>query len=196
MAKLIISLIIFFSMNLQAAKLKPGDILLQPLSCWSCNLIQAQEDSLYSHLGIYIEHTGAGFVLEAIGAVKLTPLDEFLKRTKKGSKVLVRRLKKSHELSNLNLKKLANTFIGKPYDKNFLWDNFYEGEEAYYCSELVFKFFEQMNLIKKTKIKRMPFDINPLLWDQYFGGQTPRGEIGSSPEDFNKSLDFKDVFSI
>jgi uncharacterized protein YycO len=193
MAKLIVFFIILYSMSIHAAKLKTGDILLQPLSCWSCSLIEQQENSLYSHIGVYLELDGEGYVFEALGDVNLVTLKQFKARTKKGSNILVRRHVKSDQILNFNIKEVVTKYLGKPYDKNYLWNNYYNGKEAFYCSELVFKFFNNLNLIKNTKLKRMPFDINPSLWDRFFKGQTPRGEIGSSPEDFNKSLDFRDV---
>ena len=39
----------------------------------------------------------------------------------------------------------------------------------------------------------MLFDENPEAWDRYFRGNTPRGELGISPEDFNQSLDFEEI---
>ena len=71
--------------------LKTGDLLLQPLGCWSCFLIEEQEATKYSHMGVYLNLDGQELVLEAYGEVKLTPLNNFLARTEGDEKVLVRR---------------------------------------------------------------------------------------------------------
>ena len=72
--------------ELHRNQLKTGDVLLQPLHCWTCSLIEAQENSIYSHIGIYLNADGEDYVLEAWHEVKLTPLDEYLARTQKGRK--------------------------------------------------------------------------------------------------------------
>lgn len=191
MVKLSIILLLLVSFKVNANSLRVGDILLQPLSCWSCSLIEAQEGSEFSHIGVYI---GEGKVLEALGSVRVISLKDFVKRTKKGSKVLVRRPYKLIDKENFLLK--ANSFIGFPYDKTFSWNNFIDDKEALYCSELVYKLFYDLIPLKNTVPKRMPFDINPLAWDRYFNNETPRGDLGVSPEDFNKSVDFYTVLEL
>ena len=57
--------LVFLSLNLGAFELKVGDVLLQPLSCWSCSLIEAQEKSIYSHMGVVIENDPEVLVAEA-----------------------------------------------------------------------------------------------------------------------------------
>lgn len=196
MARILRILFILWSFNSYSSVLKTGDILLQPLSCWSCSLIEQQENSQFSHIGVFIKINKKSFILEALGEVRLVALSTFLARTKKNKKVLVRR---NLFLRPMNFEQLisgASRMVGKPYDKEFRWDNFYQSQEAFYCSELVFKLFDSVNLLKRTEPKRMPFDINPIQWDRYFNGHTPRGEIGVSPEDFHKSLDFFTVFEI
>src|SRR5690606_9179550 len=75
----------------KAHTLKNGDVLLQPLHCYLCNLIEAQTNSPYSHIGIVIQSEQKVYVLEAWQTVRLTPLDEFLAKTQKGQKVKVLR---------------------------------------------------------------------------------------------------------
>mgnify|MGYP000197438525 CR=1 FL=1 len=84
------SLLILTSFSLDASAIEAGDILLQPLKCWSCSLIEQQENSEFSHVGIYL---GQDQVAEAyFDKVKIVSLAEFMKKTDPARFVLVRRL--------------------------------------------------------------------------------------------------------
>ena len=82
-------------------------------------------------------------------------------------------------------------YLGRPYDRWFSW----EGSEIY-CSELVFKVLAPLVHFEDLSPKPMLFDQNTEYWDRYFRGQTPRGELGISPGDFELSSDFETVESI
>jgi hypothetical protein len=172
-----------------AHKLKTGDILLQPLKCWSCSLIEQQESSLYSHIGVYLSIDGKDMVAEAYGRVQIVSLEQFLSKTEPNLKVVAKR---HHEFKNLGDKFISKIleYIGNPYDSYFLWDNLINGEEAIYCSELLFKAMVPFVSFNDLSTKEMLFDVNPDLWDRFFRGQTPRHKEGISPEDFNLSSDF------
>ena len=177
--------------------LKVGDILLQDLNCWSCGLIEEQENSAYSHMGILIKKDNKFYIFEALGKVKLTPVDVFIKRTAKDGHLRVLRSKKNLSLDHLNkvMNKLLSLNLN--YDHEFRWNNVDERGETLYCSELVYKVWLKLGLITSLKTKIMSFDVNPLLWDRFFKGDTPRGEIGISPEDFNQAKEFywiKDIW--
>ena len=58
--------------SLFALDLRPGDILLQPLHCRLCNLIEAQTDSIFSHIGIVINEKSD--VAEAFSKVRKVTL--------------------------------------------------------------------------------------------------------------------------
>ncbi len=173
------------------SNLKSGDVLLQPLHCWTCSLIEAQENSIYSHIGIYLKIGGEDFVLEAWHEVKLTPLDEYLAKTQKDQKVRVRRFKEIR-FSGPEVLVLVDEFAGKTYDSNFLWDNEDEKGEMLYCSELVYKFFYSF-YGDSLPIKRMNFNVHREQWIRYFRGTPPDGQWGNSPGDFEKSDLLKDM---
>jgi uncharacterized protein YycO len=172
-----------------AHNLKTGDVLLQPLKCWACTLIEEQEDSLYSHIGVYLNIDGKDMVAEAYGRVQLVSLETFLSKTEAGLKVVAKR---HFDYEKLDAKFIAKTlkYIGNPYDHYFLWNNEVKGKEAIYCSELLFKAMAPFVSFNDLSTKEMLFDINPELWDRYFRGETPRYKQGISPEDFNLSSDF------
>lgn len=174
-----------FAVHAKGIDLRSGDILLQPLNCWSCSLIEAQEKTIYSHIGVYLELESGSFVLEALGRVKLTPMNEFLQRAEEGQSVRVMRFINKRFDSEALLKS-SGKFLGLSYDKAFLWDNFDEFGEKIYCSELVYKVFEPF-YGSALPLKRMSFDVNPKLWERYFDGDVPEGLWGNSPEDFHRS---------
>ena len=173
-------------------ELKAGDIILQPLKCRTCSLIEQQEGSRFSHIGIVIEKNNELLVAEAYGKVRLVSLNEFLSKTHPLKKSVVIELK-SQKINKEDLLRSVLQFVGSPYDRAFRWNNYIDGVEAIYCSELVFKTLKPLVKFQDLAPKRMSFDENPELWDRYFRGNTPRGELGISPEDFNKSRDFAQV---
>lgn len=175
-----------------AYKLKAGDVILQPLKCWSCSLIEDQENSQYSHIGIVVEKNKKLLIAEAYGLVKLVTLEEFIKKTHPNKKNKVLRIK-NQLISKTDVLDGIKLFLGNPYDRGFLWNNYIEGREVIYCSELVYKVLNPLVKFNSLSPKRMSFDENPELWDRYFRGQTPRGELGISPEDFNISPDFFEI---
>lgn len=173
------------SRDLSYEDLESGDILLQPLSCWACSLIEAQEGSIYSHMGVYLNLSSGPHVLEASQRVSLTPLKKFLSKTENGQRVKVMRFKRrGFKLGDLL--RLAGPFIGLNYDSQFLFDNRDEAGELLYCSELVYKMFYPI-YGEDLPLKRMRFDINYELWKKYFKTDPPVGEWGNAPVDFEKS---------
>jgi len=183
--------LIIFSSQIYSSELQTGDLLLQPLHCWSCSLIEAQEKSPYSHIGVALKVRQEIFVIEAFGKVRLVPLEEFLKKTQKDELIKVRRLKKK-VFTDDEFIRIAKSFLELDYDREFRWNNYNEqGLEKIYCSELVYKIYE--NFISGLPIKPMKFDINQEYWERYFQGNVPYNELGVSPEDFNQSDLFEDV---
>ncbi len=191
MAKILIFLLILPLKLSFAVELATGDILLQPLDCWSCTLIEQQESSEFSHMGMVIRQGEELFVLEAYGQVQLTRLQHFQKRTASKSRIKVMRLKNYNSQSELSLIAQAKKFIGHPYDAMFLWDNYIKGKEAFYCSELIYKLLKSFYHFEDLTTKPMLFDVNAHLWDLYFSSKTPRYQYGLSPEDFHLSRDFE-----
>ncbi|HXH75698.1 MAG TPA: YiiX/YebB-like N1pC/P60 family cysteine hydrolase [Bacteriovoracaceae bacterium] len=181
--------------------LRVGDVLLQPLDCWTCSLIEAEEDSIFSHMGIVVS-VNPLLVAEAFSRVRAVPLEEFNSKTQKGLKLKVLRIKDTRALRNFkrNAKefKLLYSVLhdGRSYDRDFLWNNVDEdGNEKLYCSELVTKLLATFSKIE-IPVKRMLFEKNRELWERYFKGRVPVGEWGNSPGDFEKSPLFNHVGEI
>lgn len=198
MNKLILSLLFLLPLKVRALELKVGDVLLQPLQCWTCYLIMAQENSAYSHMGLVVATKPSIKIAEALGSVRLTSLEEFRGRTK-NQKLSVRRFKDADLVNfiQLNSQRFLQDFKynyeGLPYDQEFLWDNFdTSGNEKLYCSEMVSKMLTGFLGIAMPA-KRMKYDINREHWTEYFKGNPPDGKWGNAPADFEKSNLFYEV---
>jgi hypothetical protein len=114
-----------------APEFREGDVIFQTSRSQQSRAILLASRSLYTHMGI-LKRAGDGWVVvEAVGPVKETPLDEWIARGKFGRYSLYR----PKELSEAQTAKIfaaAEALYGRPYDIHFSFDN-----DAIYCSELV-----------------------------------------------------------
>jgi hypothetical protein len=170
-----------YSFSTIATSLQTGDILLQPLSCYVCSLIEAQEKTIYSHMGVVLEVAGEMKIAEAYGQVRIVSVQEFLSKTEKGQSVLHLRPRLLFD-EQLLIEKYFSLFHERAYDERFLWHN----GEKYYCSEFIYKLFLSLGF-KVASPKIMSFDVNYEAWERYFKGEVPMNEVGISPADFLRS---------
>jgi Permuted papain-like amidase enzyme, YaeF/YiiX, C92 family len=200
MLKITLSLLLaLVSLSSHALELKVGDVLLKPMDCWSCSLIEAEEETIYSHMGIVIATKPSVIVAEALGNVRKVSLEAFLATTEKDQKISVRRLNNEKAVSYISahqdilLSLFKNDFESLSYDHEFRWNNLDEnGKEKLYCSEFVGKFlFAFMGI--EAPIKRMHFTQNRDQWEKYFHGNVPDNQWGNSPGDFERSEYFHPV---
>lgn len=188
---LVLALLSFTALG--QTRLQVGDILLQPLDCRLCSLIEDEEQSIYSHMGVVVQVQPEILVAEAWFTVRPTPLAEFAKKTERGQRIQILRFRNdriTHDIQKLSGRFFAyfmKEFAGKKYDSAYLWNNFDEyGREMMYCSELVSKLYQGF-LGLDMPIKRMHYSRNRELWDIHFKGQTPVGKWGNSPADYERS---------
>lgn len=176
-----------------AVELRVGDVLLQPLKCWACSLIEAEEETIYSHIGVVLAVAPEVIVAESFGKVRKLTLVEFNAKTEPDQKLSVLRFR-NDDLST-DIQNSADTFMkifqedfeGAKYDHDFLWNNLDEvGQEKYYCSELVSKLFQALVGVE-TPRKRMHFQANREQWMTFFKGNIPDNQWGNSPGDFERS---------
>jgi len=170
-----------------AHTLRPGDVILQPMRCYLCRLIEIHEQSSFAHMGVVIEAKDEVWIGESLGVVKLVKLSDFLA---KGDQTRPHLILRSKENVKFNLKEAIAPLLGAGYDHDFRWDNLgRDGREALYCSELVAKL---MNPFLKTDLptKIMDYTVNREAWERYFRGNVPDGAPGNSPGDFEKSNQF------
>lgn len=164
--------------------LRPGDVILQPLRCYLCRMIELQERSDYSHMGVVVEAGAEVWVAESLGSVKVVKLADFLG---KGDRTRAHLLLRPREAGPFLLKEAVTPMLGSDYDHDFRWDNLgRDGREALYCSELVAKLLNQF-LLEDLPTKQMNYTENRDYWERYFRGHVPDGLPGNSPADFANS---------
>lgn len=174
----------FFNFN-QNNNYKEGDIIFQTTNGPTGKAIQLATHSKFNHCGVLFLENNKWVVYEAVQPVRKTSLEDFNAR----GKGTVKRLgNKSLSKEDVNaLKTLFKTYEHKDYDEAFNWS-----DERIYCSELVYKLYNnglQIELCKPRKLS--DFDLNnPLVKEKLnekYGDKIPLNEPMVSPEDIYKS---------
>ena len=170
--------------------LRNGDLILLPQDCTLCDLIETETSSPFSHMGmmIYDESALRWDVMEAGSWVQRIPLEKFLKKAESNQKIIIMR---HQDLASqlLSAEKIISAFKSyehKPYDSLFLWNNQIKGQEAIYCSELIYLMLKKLDL-SVPPLKVMNFKVNREGWQNYylrFKSTIPENELGISPMDF------------
>ena len=118
-----------------------GDIVFHTSKSAQSECLQRIMNSPYTHMGLIYVRDGEPFVYEAVGPVKLTSLDEWVSRGAKG-RYVVKRLREADTLLSdealTTMRNVGERFSGRPYDPYFQWS-----DELVYCSELVWKIYEE-----------------------------------------------------
>lgn len=178
--------------------LRPGDILFQDLDCGpACDAIESVTEGVngmdFSHCGIVADIDGELKVVEAYGSVQAVPVDSFLARSmdKAGNpKVVVGRLKNNAELADKSAE-ISKQYLGRAYDKAFTL-----GDDAYYCSELVYECYKVANGNKAyfplnvMTFKAPGTDTFMSFWTEYYhtlGVAIPEGDSGINPGAISRS---------
>lgn len=81
--------------NIEALDIREGDFVFQHLPARLTRVIADVTDSQYSHCGIIVRKADGFYVLEAIGPVKETPLQEWINRGV-GHRITIVRLKEQY----------------------------------------------------------------------------------------------------
>lgn len=111
-------------------------------------MVRVLTRSRWTHLGVVFREKHGYVVLEAVSPVRRTPLPAFIARGRE-QRYVVKRLRDASALDSDELRSVAASFVGRPYDLKFRWD-----DETLYCSELVHKLFERAASIHLGKIQR------------------------------------------
>ncbi len=118
--------------------LQTGDVIFHTSRSSQSTAILLASRSPYSHMGlIELDASGHVFVEEATGPVKLTPIDEWIKRGL-GGRVMIKRFEGLSMQQGKDILLAAHKYDGLPYDIYFLPD-----KDHIYCSELVRYAFEE-----------------------------------------------------
>lgn len=134
------------------AGVRDGDLIFHESSSRQSEMVRALTESRWTHVGVIFLEKGTPFVLEATSPVKKTPLKTFIARGRNGMYVVKRLRNASAKLppdAVTAMRKLGNTWLGRPYDLRFRWD-----DQSLYCSELVYKLFERGAGIRLGELER------------------------------------------
>ena len=139
-------LIYFISSFAYSMTYQVGDIIMQRDAFkGGGGAIQMMTLSPYNHVGIVVEQGGKKYVAEAIGRVTYTPITQYINRGE-GVKVL-RPSKKLTSTQKRQISKSVQKHKGKRYDASVSWS-----DDRMYCSELVFKVYEDIGItLKQTR---------------------------------------------
>lgn len=114
-----------------------GDIIVQHSTSQQSRFIEEATGSPYTHMGLVVVKPEGPYVLEAVGPVKYTKLSTWVNRGYEG-KYSVVRVNPTFSIDYSLVVKVAESFLGKPYDSLFM-----PNDTKIYCSELVQKAFEE-----------------------------------------------------
>ena len=102
-------------------------------------------------MGVIFTDESGPTVLEAVTPVRYTRLADWIARGRGGAYV-VKRLRDSSALLPEGIgamRSLAAGWLGRPYDLQFRW-----GDDALYCSELVYKIFDRALHVGVGRLQR------------------------------------------
>lgn len=180
----------FTSKHAHKTKYQVGDLLFQTSKSAQSKAIQLATNSEFSHVGMVVSMKGNLMVFEAVQPVKLTPIEEFIARGTKGEFALKRLKPEFGAFSAEDRAKLdaaVEQFLGKDYDIYFNWS-----DKEIYCSELVWKVYDQVLGIKLSTpnpLRSYHLD-HPLVKEQMkarYGNSLPLDEVMVSPQDLFES---------
>jgi hypothetical protein len=129
--------------------IQEGDFIFQDVNSQLFQVIKDVTESPLTHCGIIVKEKGRWFVLEAIGPVKLTPLNAWIHRGI-GSETAIVRMKESYRTIIPNMIKSAHIYMNRPYDIQYEWD-----DEKIYCSELIYKAVWNVNGLKLAPFRKL-----------------------------------------
>lgn len=124
-------------------EVREGDVIFQTSQSQQSPLIQIATRSKISHCGIIVMRNGKPYVLETLKTLVVTPLDKFIARGE-GKRYWLKRSDKE------NIKIKYNSYLGKPYDLAFKFDN-----GKFYCSELIYDIYKNQLGLELCKPKKV-----------------------------------------
>ena len=170
-----------FSVYAHSAQYQTGDIIFQTSKSAQSKVIQKATHSPYSHMGMIVNRNGQSWVLEAIQPVKYTPLQQWVDRGVNKHYVVKRYQTALTAIQQTKLVKNAEGYLNKPYDIYFEW-----GDDAIYCSEIVWKAYKNALGIELAPLDQLKsFDLTDLsvkaLMKQRYGKSIPLQEKVIAP---------------
>ncbi len=162
--------------------LQEGDIVFQQSVSPQCAAIKAATGSVWTHVGVVIRKNNQWLVLEAVEPVRITPIDDWMARSKVNE---VRRLKadaKQWDAASIQaMHTMGEQWLNKHYDIGFAWS-----DDEMYCSELVYKLYDrilhvQVGTLKQLKDYDLSSPVVQRIMHQRYGDQIPYEEWMIAP---------------
>jgi len=178
--------------DISAYDFREGDIVLQHLGTKLGSVISDVTNSQYSHCGMVVEKNGEPHVIEAIGPVRIIHVKDWLRQghRRRFTQLRPRDLSKT-QIANVIAE--AKTFMGRPYDILYELD-----DEKIYCSELVYKAFNQalnIDVGKKERLRDLNWKPHQAFIRQLVRGNVPMDRVMVTPESLMHNKHLKLVYS-
>lgn len=127
----------FAAAAIAGCPLKDGDVIFIKSQSEQARLLKIATESEWSHVGLAFRRSSGWDIIEAVGPVRWTSLQSFIRRSRH-LHFEVKRPLFSFDAQKLRLS--AETQLGKSYDLIFGWD-----DERWYCTELVWKAYKDVS---------------------------------------------------
>ncbi|MHC4713415.1 MAG: YiiX/YebB-like N1pC/P60 family cysteine hydrolase [Planctomycetota bacterium] len=167
------------------AGIREGDIVFQSLSGPVPEMIEGSTKSPYSHCGLVVRRAdGALDVLESLGFVRFTPIEQWIAGGYRG-RIAVYRLRKEHRAVIPDFIAACRKYIGRPYDLRYDFD-----DEQIYCSELLYKGFRDATgrtLGRTVRISDLNWRPYKDLMETLEGGPVPLERELITPRDLARA---------
>ena len=131
--------------------LREGDIIFHQSRSDQSEAVRIATNSRFSHMAVIFNYKGKFVVFEAVQPVKITQLEQFIRRG--NSHFVIKRLRDYDEVMTPDvitvMKEMGKSYMGRDYDIYFRWD-----DKRIYCSELVWKLYKQSAGIEVGRLQK------------------------------------------
>ncbi|HKO52116.1 MAG TPA: YiiX/YebB-like N1pC/P60 family cysteine hydrolase [Polyangiaceae bacterium] len=135
-----------------STRFRDGDLIFQESRSSQSEMVHALTGSRWTHMGVIFNEPQGAVVLEAVSPVKKTALQPWIARGR-DKRYVVKRLRDADSKLSPDvidkLRKLGDTWLGRPYDLRFRWD-----DQSLYCSELAYKLLDRAAGVRVGKLQR------------------------------------------
>ena len=136
-----------------------GDIVFQESISSQSEALRLATRSPLTHTGVIFMDGEEQVVYEAVGPVKWTPLEEWIRQGIDGHFVVKRLVDADLYLTQEGIagfRRAGEVYLGRPYDFLFDW-----ADDEIYCSELVWKMYESAFGIRVGALRKFgDFDLS------------------------------------
>lgn len=171
-----------------------GDVIFHTSKSRQSQMISDVTKSKLTHVGIVFVSNGKSYVYEAVQPVKLTPLNEWINRGVDSKYISMRSKTKLSNEELKDMKSYGEKQMGKGYDIKFQWS-----DSKMYCSELVYKIYEQVGVSLSDKNTFKDYDLDSKSAQdaikKRYGTNIDLNEIVVTPVDLRNSSKLKVVFN-